>query len=94
MFDEYWHEVEALIGVNVRSIERNNIDMDNPHDVYHPVGTCKMGEGDEDVVDYNLKAYGVCNLYILSTAVFQLQGRLIQLFHCYVYQKKWLMIFY
>ena len=32
--------------------------------VYHPVGTCKMGEGDECVVDNHLKVNGISGLRV------------------------------
>lgn len=40
-----------------------------PHDAYHPVGTCRMGDDAEAVVDWDLKVRGATNLHVLSTAV-------------------------
>lgn len=45
-----------------------------PHDVYHPVGTCRMGLDDESVVDPELRVYGAENLWLASTAVFPSAG--------------------
>ena len=44
------------------------------YDAYHPVGTCRMGEGIEAVVDYKLKVYGVKNLWVASTGVLPSAG--------------------
>ena len=45
-----------------------------PHDVYHPVGTCRMGVGREAVVDPQLRVHNTQNLWLLSTAVFPTAG--------------------
>jgi GMC oxidoreductase/NAD(P)-binding Rossmann-like domain len=45
-----------------------------PHDAYHPVGTCRMGEDRESVVSPNLKVHGTTNVFLLSTAVFPTAG--------------------
>lgn len=45
-----------------------------PHDAYHPVGTCRMGNDLESVVDYNLKVWGVENLWVTSTGVLPSAG--------------------
>jgi choline dehydrogenase-like flavoprotein len=45
-----------------------------PHDVYHPVGTCRMGVDGEAVVDPELRVYGTANLWLVSTAVFPSAG--------------------
>lgn len=37
--------------------------------VYHPVGTCRMGEGPEAVVDANLKVHGTEGLYVVDASV-------------------------
>ena len=38
--------------------------------VYHPIGTCKMGEGDECVVDANLKVKGITGLRVADASIF------------------------
>jgi choline dehydrogenase-like flavoprotein len=45
-----------------------------PHDVYHPVGTCRMGVDAGAVVDPELRVHGADNLFVLSTAVFPSAG--------------------
>ena len=47
---------------------------EKPHDAYHPVGTCRMGEDDESVVSPDLKVHGTSNVFVLSTAVFPSAG--------------------
>jgi choline dehydrogenase-like flavoprotein len=45
-----------------------------PYDVYHPVGTCRMGADKEATVDLELRVRGTQNLYVLSTGVFPSAG--------------------
>jgi choline dehydrogenase-like flavoprotein len=45
-----------------------------PYDAYHPVGTCRMGEDVEAVVDHNLKVFGTQNLWVTSTGVLPSAG--------------------
>jgi len=49
-------------------------DNSKPHEAYHPVGTCRLGEDREAVVDQELKVRGATNLFVLSTAVFASAG--------------------
>jgi len=37
--------------------------------VYHPVGTCKMGNDSSSVVDSNLKVYGLSNLRVIDASI-------------------------
>ena len=37
--------------------------------IYHPVGTCKMGNDDMAVVDNNLKVKGVQNLRVVDASI-------------------------
>jgi choline dehydrogenase-like flavoprotein len=45
-----------------------------PHDVYHPVGTCRMGTDAGAVVDPESRVHGAANLSVASTAVFPSAG--------------------
>lgn len=48
--------------------------QNKPYDAYHPVGTCRMGQNGDSVVDPGLKVHGTSNLSVLSTAVFPTAG--------------------
>ncbi len=37
--------------------------------IYHPVGTCRMGPGTDDVVDEQLKVHGVQNLRVVDASI-------------------------
>ena len=37
--------------------------------IFHPVGTCKMGNGDDSVVDEKLKVRGVENLRVIDASI-------------------------
>ena len=37
--------------------------------VYHPVGTCKMGKGEEAVVNDKLLAHGLKNLRVVDASI-------------------------
>lgn len=47
----------------------NDGNISKPYDAYHPVGTCRMGEDEEAVVDKNMKVFGLENLWVVSTGV-------------------------
>lgn len=49
-------------------------DATKPHDAYHPVATCRMGEDEEAVVDKYLKVWGLANLWVVSTGVLPSAG--------------------
>ena len=37
--------------------------------IFHPVGTCKMGQGSEAVVNEELKVYGIDNLRVIDASI-------------------------
>tara|TARA_B100000945_G_C20378427_1_gene595856 strand:- start:1195 stop:1569 length:375 start_codon:yes stop_codon:yes gene_type:complete len=37
--------------------------------IFHPVGTCKMGQGDDSVVDEKLKVRGLKNLRVIDASI-------------------------
>ena len=53
---------------------QNDCNTKKPHDAYHPVGTCRMGQHNEAVVDHNLKVWGLENLWVISTGVLPSAG--------------------
>jgi hypothetical protein len=62
------HPLPALSPVNLEASEGKL------HDAYHPVGTTRMGEDSDAVVDFHLRVRGVANLYALTTGVFPSAG--------------------
>jgi choline dehydrogenase-like flavoprotein len=58
----------------LRASHGDDCDAAKPHDVYHPVGICRMGEDAEAVVDLDLKVHGIANIWIASTAVLPSAG--------------------
>ena len=51
-----------------------SFDSEKPHDAYHPVGVCRMGDDRESVVDLGLGVRGLANASVLSTAVLPTAG--------------------
>ena len=45
-----------------------------PHDAYHPVGTCRMGDDVDGIVDPDLRVKGAQALWVLSTGVLPTAG--------------------
>lgn len=52
----------------------HDLSASKPHDTYHPVGTCRMGEDAEAVVGRDLKVWGTENLWVISTGVIPSAG--------------------
>ena len=42
---------------------------DHAQTIFHPVGTCKMGKGEEAVVNHKLQAHGVQNLRVVDASI-------------------------
>jgi len=50
------------------------LDSSKLYDTYHPVGTCKIGNKNEGVVNTNLVVHGYKNLFLISTGIFPSAG--------------------
>lgn len=69
-FDSYRME-ELIPGSDVDSDEAIlDYVREKAHSVYHPVGTCKMGNDDMAVVDDRLRVHGIENLRIADASIF------------------------
>lgn len=55
-----WAQTDAQIEQFIRS---------NGDTIYHPVGTCRMGNGALDVVDARLKVHGMQNLRVVDASI-------------------------
>lgn len=67
-----WPRLDAgLPRLTARALSVGQI---KPHDAYHPVGTCRMGEDREAVVGLDLRVRGLNNLWVASTAVLPSAG--------------------
>ena len=42
---------------------------DHTQTIFHPVGTCKMGQDENSVVDEKLKVHGIANLRIVDASI-------------------------
>ena len=58
------HPVDLDDDAQLDEMIRNRADS-----VYHPVGTCRMGPGEDDVVDPKLKLKGLDNLWIADASI-------------------------
>jgi choline dehydrogenase-like flavoprotein len=69
---ETWNQAS----VDLPRLDPQHLDWDSsrPHDTFHPVGTCRMGDDDEAVVTPDLKVWGTDNLWVTSTAVLPTAG--------------------
>jgi choline dehydrogenase len=42
----------------------------NSQTAYHPIGTCRMGQGPSTVVDEHLRVHGIAGLRIADASIF------------------------
>ncbi len=54
----------AQTDAQIEQFIRNNGDT-----IYHPVGTCRMGNGPQDVVDARLRVHGLQNLRVVDASI-------------------------
>jgi choline dehydrogenase-like flavoprotein len=59
--------LDSATAVNDFQIE--HFIRDHADTVYHPVGTCRMGSGDEDVVDPELRVHGIQGLRVVDASI-------------------------
>ena len=79
-FDVLYDVIDETIDQISEGLEGTDLNVDNDDEVdqwvrdtgetlYHPVGTCKMGNDDMAVVDDNLKVKGVDNLRVVDASI-------------------------
>ncbi|UWN51441.1 Oxygen-dependent choline dehydrogenase [Alcanivorax sp. ALC70] len=65
-----WRGAEILPGDGVQSDEQIRAFLREKCDnIYHPVGTCKMGVDDQAVVDPDLKVHGLEGLRVVDASI-------------------------
>ncbi|HEX5961866.1 MAG TPA: GMC family oxidoreductase N-terminal domain-containing protein [Rhodanobacteraceae bacterium] len=65
-----WHGEEIFPGNEARSdTELRAFLRARTETIYHPVGTCKMGDDDMAVVDASLRVHGLDGLYVVDASV-------------------------
>ncbi|MGA9402738.1 MAG: GMC family oxidoreductase N-terminal domain-containing protein [Haladaptatus sp.] len=62
--EEIWPGEDAQTDAEIREHIR-----ETAHTVYHPVGTCKMGDDEMAVVDDSLRVHGVENLRVVDASI-------------------------
>ncbi|MCF6289220.1 MAG: choline dehydrogenase [Proteobacteria bacterium] len=68
-FDEY-RQPEIFPGDEVQSEQAIEQFIRNKAEtIYHPVGTCKMGQNEMSVVDNSLKVHGIKNLRVIDASI-------------------------
>ena len=68
-FDEY-RDPEIFPGNEIQS--EKDIEAfirQKSESIYHPIGTCKMGNDEEAVVDNKLKVHGIENLRVIDASI-------------------------
>ena len=58
-----WKSPIAKVGGKVYTLDQIT------QTIFHPVGTCKMGKGDEAVVNDKLQAHGIQNLRVVDASI-------------------------
>ncbi|MAD70898.1 MAG: GMC family oxidoreductase, partial [Alcanivorax sp.] len=65
-----WRGEELAPGADVQSDEQIRAFLRHKCDnIYHPVGTCKMGVDDQAVVDPDLKVHGLEGLRVVDASI-------------------------
>lgn len=75
-FVDRWYEanLDNIAEIKIFDIDDTS-ESERLYDVYHPVGTIRMGDCPQSsVVNQNLRVWGVENLWVSSTAVFPTTG--------------------
>ena len=67
-FEPYLEKVNAPLDASSDEAIKTHI-RKSVETVYHPVGTCKMGKGDDAVVNDKLQAHGLQNLRIVDASI-------------------------
>lgn len=58
------HTADVHSDDEIRALLRQRVDC-----IYHPVGTCKMGQGEDAVVDAELKVHGLQGLRVVDASI-------------------------
>ena len=66
-----WNSSSVLPRLKSRSLDFENT---KPHDAYHPVGVCRMGDDANAVVDHDMRVNGLKNVWCITTGVFPTAG--------------------
>ncbi|TAF64673.1 MAG: FAD-dependent oxidoreductase [Cytophagales bacterium] len=62
--DELYYPAKAQTEDQIRAHIRKTVET-----VYHPVGTCQMGQGEEAVVDAQLRVHGIAQLRVIDASI-------------------------
>jgi choline dehydrogenase-like flavoprotein len=65
-----WGGQESASSINVTSdLQIEQFIRDHADTVYHPVGTCRMGNGSMDVVNHELRVHGLQGLRVVDASI-------------------------